>query len=169
MEEDEKFCFVCGAGIPADHPFCSQCGAKAGESGPGETPSATAGSPPPPYGPPGYGPTPASPYTYPYYPITRARTEGLAVASLIIAILSFFICPFIGSAVAVILGYLGRDRIRSAPPGTLEGDNLAHAGIIIGFASLAIHLVIVVIALIALAGVHPWRDIILLGGRLVHL
>ncbi len=165
MDEEKRFCQNCGAVVPPDHPFCSQCGRSVGEGAP-----AAAGPPPPQApvttaAPPAYGsmPPPAYPYYGPAAP--HARTEGLAVASLVIAIASFFLCPFIGSVVAIILGYVARDRIKAAA-GAVEGDSLAHAGIIIGFAVLAVHLVIAIIALIALIAVHPWRDIILFGGFL---
>ncbi len=166
MDEDKRFCQNCGAVVPPDHPFCSQCGRSVGEG----TPPAAAAPPPPqaPVAPPPYGSVP--PPAYPFYgpAAPHARTEGLAVASLVISIASFFLCPFIGSVVAIILGYVARDRIKAAA-GALEGDSLAHAGIIIGFVVLAVHLVIAIIALIALLAVHPWRDIILLGGFLGFL
>ncbi len=174
MEEEKKFCESCGAAIPPAHPFCSQCGTKAGETVPGADapPPASGPVPPsPPYTPPGYGAVPPAAYAYPYYgpPASpAAKTEGLAVASLVISIFSFFICPFIGSVVAIILGYIARDRIE-ASQGRLEGGSLAHAGIVISFAVLAIHLVFAIVALIALVAVHPWREIIVYGAFLTAL
>lgn len=156
MDKEERFCRNCGAVVPPAHPYCSQCGTKVGDVPPGA--SAT---------PRGPGPVPP-PYAYPYCgpPVApHVRTEGLAIASLVIAIFSFFCCPFIGSTIAIILGYIARDRI-SAAEGRVEGESLAHAGIIIGFASLAIHLAISSVALIVLIAVHPWRDIIVYGASL---
>ena len=169
MDEEKRFCPNCGAVVPPDHPYCSQCGRPVGDVPPGAAARPPGAVPIPPVYPyPGPGAVPPTPYPYPYYGppvVPHVKTEGLAVASLVIAIFSFFFCPFIGSTLAIILGYIARDRIRAAE-GRVEGDNLAHVGIIIGFASLALHLVISIIALIVLVAVHPWRDIIVYGAAL---
>ncbi len=173
MDEDKRFCPNCGAVVPPDHPYCSQCGAKVGDVPPGTaaTPPAPGPAARPTYTYPGPGVAPPGPYAYPYYGppvVPHAKTEGLAIASLVIAIFSFFFCPFIGSVIAIILGYIARDRIGAAQ-GRVEGDKLAHAAIVVGFAALAVHLVISIIALIVLTAVHPWRDIIVYGASLAAI
>jgi hypothetical protein len=70
---------------------------------------------------------------YPYAP----RTEGTAVASLVLAIVSFVVCPVILAVVALALGYGARKRIE-ASGGTLKGEGLALAGRIIGWANIVL-------------------------------
>jgi len=65
-------------------------------------------------------------------------TSGTAIASLIFGILSWLMLPFIGAIIAVILGHIARSEIRRAPPGTIEGDGLALAGLILGWIQLGL-------------------------------
>lgn len=58
------------------------------------------------------------------------ETEGLALASLITAVLGIPVVP-------IVLGVMARNRIREAA-GAKDGDGLAIAGIIIGAVSLAL-------------------------------
>jgi thiol:disulfide interchange protein len=74
------------------------------------------------------------------HPTQAMRTSGTAVASLVFGILSWCIMPFIGAILAIILGHSARGEIRRAPPGTIDGDGMALAGLILGYA----HLIIVV-------------------------
>lgn len=66
------------------------------------------------------------------------RTSGTAIASLIFGIVTWVGLPIIGALVAVICGHIARGEIRRMPPGTVEGDGLAIAGLILGYAQLAI-------------------------------
>jgi hypothetical protein len=61
------------------------------------------------------------------------RTSSLAIVSLIFGILAYIFLPGIGALVAVICGHSARSEIRRAPPGTVEGDGLALAGLILGW------------------------------------
>jgi hypothetical protein len=61
------------------------------------------------------------------------RTSSLAIVSLIFGILAYIFLPGIGALVAVICGHSARAEIRRAPPGTVEGDGLALAGLILGW------------------------------------
>lgn len=79
-----------------------------------------------------------APYPPPYYPPKR-ETEGLAIASLVVAVHGFG-CPLIG-AVGAILGHMAKRRIEER--GT-EGNGLATAGIIIGWVTTALTLLLVV-------------------------
>lgn len=97
------------------------------------------------YGQPGYGQTggyPAAPgYGY------AAPTNGLAITSLVLSLLSFF---FIITAIGgVICGHIARRQIRERGEG---GDGLALAGLIIGYifiAFMVIGLVFIVIGVAA--------------------
>ena len=64
------------------------------------------------------------------------RTSTMAVISLIFGILCWVGLPFIGAVVAVICGHAARAEIRRVPPGTIDGDGMAVAGLILGWVHL---------------------------------
>ena len=64
------------------------------------------------------------------------RTSGTAIASLVFGILTWAGLLFIGALVAVICGHVARGEIRRMPPGEVEGDGLAIAGMILGYAAI---------------------------------
>src|SRR5262245_56818335 len=82
---------------------------------------------PPPYGfgPPAYPPNPPS--------------DGKAVLSLVLGILSFFICGLTGIP-AIVLGFSAKSDIR-ASGGMVGGGGLATAGIVTGFAGTAMTMI----------------------------
>lgn len=90
-------------------------------------------NPPPPYTPSsGYGTVGyGSPYSGP------VRTSNLAIGSLISGIVG--LCCCIGSVVGLILGMMAKKEIRESQ-GTVEGDGLATAGIVISLISLILGL-----------------------------
>lgn len=69
------------------------------------------------------------------------RTSTMAVLSLIFGILSYVFLPFIGALVAVICGHAARSEIRRAPPGTVDGDGMALAGLILGWIQIALSVI----------------------------
>lgn len=71
------------------------------------------------------------------------RTSGTAVASLVFGILSWCLLPFIGAITAIVLGHSARGEIRRAPPGSIDGDGMALAGLVLGWA----HIVLCVLAI----------------------
>jgi len=80
------------------------------------------------------------------------RTDGNAIAALVLSIVSFVFCPVIPAIVALVLASSAKKNIR-ASGGTLEGESMATAaqvisGINIGLAVAGFLLVLVV----ALAG-----------------
>jgi len=88
------------------------------------------------------------------------RTSGTAIASLIFGIVAWFGLPIIGALVAVICGHIARAEIRRMPPGTIEGDGMAIAGLILGYLQLVIGLLLVLlfIGILVLGfGVAGWR------------
>jgi hypothetical protein len=85
-------------------------------------------APPPP--PPGGGYTPAAGMQY-----ANRRTDGLAIASLVVGIFSLVCCfillgVILGPA-AAIMGFISRGRITQSN-GTLGGGGLAIGGLILG-------------------------------------
>ncbi len=83
---------------------------------------------PPPPPPAGYQ-QPYTPYN-PYGPQPGQRTEGLAVASLIVSVVGFLCFGVITGPIGIVLGVVARGRIDRDP--TLKGRGLATAGIIVG-------------------------------------
>ena len=72
-------------------------------------------------------------------------TSSLAVVSLVFGCLCWFVLPFVGAVVAVVCGHVARGEIRRAPPGTIEGDGMAIAGLILGYAHLALFLLAILL------------------------
>jgi hypothetical protein len=87
-------------------------------------------TPPPP--PPPVGAPP--PIAVPYQPSPARRTNGFAVASLVLGIVSFFCVGFLFPVplLAVIFGHLALERIARSG-GALGGRGLAIAGAILGW------------------------------------
>jgi len=70
---------------------------------------------------------------------TAARTtSATAIISLVFGVLCWVAIPFVGAIVAVVCGHVARGEIRRAPPGTIEGDGMAIAGLVLGYAHLAL-------------------------------
>jgi Domain of unknown function (DUF4190) len=74
-------------------------------------------APPPRPGPPQYGPPPPG-----------QRTNGLAIASLVLSLASVSVC--ISAPIGAILGHVARRQIAERGE---SGDGMARAGIIIGW------------------------------------
>lgn len=79
------------------------------------------------------------------------RTSTLAVVSLVSGILGWTILPLIGAVVAVITGHLARAEIRREP-GRYEGDGLAIAGLVLGWAALALGVLAIAFVMVFLGG-----------------
>jgi hypothetical protein len=68
-------------------------------------------------------------------------TSGLAVTSLILGVLSWIGMPLLGGIAAVIAGHVARNDIRKAA-GRVGGDGMALAGIVLGYANIALGVLI---------------------------
>jgi hypothetical protein len=105
----------------------------------------------PPGGPvPGYG-GPGQPWQQGppvYYVPQQTRTNGLAVASLVLGIVGLILAGFfaIVPALALILGLVALSQIRTATPGTLAGKGLAIAGVALGSVGIVLFVIIIVVA-----------------------
>ncbi len=64
-------------------------------------------------------------------------TSGLAVASLVLSILSWVLLPIIGSILGLVFGYSARKETRAVPP-VADGDGLATAGIVISWVNIGL-------------------------------
>ena len=80
-------------------------------------------------------PAPAPAVPAPAYPLRQ--TSGMAITSLVLGVLGWTMLPLLASIGAVICGHLARAEIRRNAA-TLEGDGLAVAGLVLGWAMIAI-------------------------------
>jgi hypothetical protein len=84
---------------------------------------------------------------------TPARTTSTtAIVSLVFGIVCWVVLPFIGAVVAVICGHMARSEIRRAPPGSMEGDGMAVAGMLLGYLHLALFALAVVLLFTVFGG-----------------
>ena len=79
------------------------------------------------------------------------QTSTLAVVSLIFGILGWILIPWIGSLVAIVTGHLARGEIRRSPA-TLDGDGMAIAGLVLGYAMFALTIVGIAFLLLFFGG-----------------
>ncbi len=66
------------------------------------------------------------------------RTSVTAVVSLVSGLLCWVALPFVGAIVAVVCGHVARSEIRRAPPGNVDGEGMALAGLVLGYVQLAL-------------------------------
>ena len=108
-----------------------------------------AGSAAVPYGQPAYQPAPPPgavpygqpPYGYPYVP--PRRTNGFAIASMVLGILWLY---WIGSILALVFGYIARNQIRERGD---AGNGMAIAGIVLGWVGVGVIAIAVVVGIVA--------------------
>jgi hypothetical protein len=119
------FCPECGANNPDEAQFCQDCGAPLGEA-------ASQAEPVQPLAPPpSQPPEPRLEGGVP--PEGGPPTSGLAIAALVLGILGVIqVLPVVGSALALLFGYMARSDIRDRPA-ALSGEGLATAGIVLGW------------------------------------
>ncbi|GAA1810665.1 DUF4190 domain-containing protein [Agromyces neolithicus] len=93
---------------------------------------------------PGYGQPAGAP----------AKTNVLAIVSLIASISAFVILPFIGSIAGVICGHIGLSQIKKTGE---QGRGMAVAGLIIGYVGIVLAIIgtIVFFAIIATIAANP--------------
>ena len=117
--------------------------------------------PEPTYETPGYQPITEAPPAGAYPPplglnvVPAARTNGMAIASLVCGIAGWVVFPFVAPLLAIIFGHVARGQIRQSGEG---GGGMALAGLLLGYINLAlavIGVIIAIIVLIAVAAAHP--------------
>jgi len=72
-----------------------------------------------------------------YQPTIQRTTNTPAVLSLVFGICAWVLLPVIGAIVAIVCGHMARGEIRRASPGSMDGDGMAIAGLVLGYAQLA--------------------------------
>jgi hypothetical protein len=80
-------------------------------------------------------------------PVGGGRTNGLAIASLVLGILWVY---WIGSVLALVFGYVARSQI-DASWGQQEGRGMAIAGIVLGWVGVGVLGLVIIVALANLA------------------
>jgi type IV pilus assembly protein PilA len=116
------FCPKCGVSLQKGSQFCDRCGAAVAAQ---------------------FDP-PLAPVTS---PTADGETSGKAIGSLITGIVGLLLFP--AAIAAIILGHLSQSDIRKSN-GRLQGGGLALAGLILGYAVLALIPVILIVAAIAI-------------------
>ena len=118
----------------------------------GEPPSWPPPPPPPPTQPPTqqWAPPPGPPgyqqYGQPGYAVPR-KTEGNAIAALVLSICSFIVCPLIPAVVALFLASSAKRNI-DASNGALDGESLVTAARIISWINIGLCLLGIVLAVV---------------------
>jgi len=143
------FCTHCGQENADSSQYCGKCGQPLGASPVGGSPMS--GSP---MGEPPLGASPLQQGANAFPPPSasaptdpNARTDGKAVASLILGILSLTIFSIFAGIPAVILGHVSRSNIKKSL-GKLKGEGMALAGLIMGYVSfLAIPFILIIAAI----------------------
>jgi type IV pilus assembly protein PilA len=120
-----SFCTGCGNSMAQGERFCRACGRDSAAPAPTVPPAQ-------------FGATPVSG--------EPAETSGKAIISLICGLFFFF---FPASIVAIIFGHLSLSEIKKSA-GRLGGQGLAVAGLVLGYAGVAIIPVVLIIAAIAI-------------------
>ncbi|MDR3645896.1 MAG: DUF4190 domain-containing protein [Clostridia bacterium] len=118
-----RYCTKCGCGCGDDVAYCPKCGSLFSEQQPNnQQPS---------YQQPNFQ------QAYQQPPYMAAKTNGMAIASLVLSIVN--LCG-IGCIVGIVLGFVARSQIKNSY-GAQKGDGLALAGIIIGFVLIGIFII----------------------------
>src|SRR5215471_10879972 len=108
------FCSRCGARLRADAAFCSSCGQVLQS--------------------PGQAPMPGVMTSGTAY--TTTESSGKAIASMILGILSLFFLIIAGIP-AIILGHISLSQVKKSG-GRITGEGMAMAGLILGYVSVAV-------------------------------
>jgi hypothetical protein len=136
------FCHKCGGAVPDSASFCPHCSAPI---------VAVQGIAPP---PPPAGALPASAIPAAVSPQFVPQTDDKAVISLVLGILSMVSFSILTGIPAIILGKAARERIR-ASGGQLAGEGMATAGIVLGWISVGLAVVVVIVFVLMMLYLMP--------------
>ncbi|MBD9369065.1 DUF4190 domain-containing protein [Xanthomonas sp. XNM01] len=82
--------------------------------------------------------------------IPSPQNSSLAIVSLVAGILGWTLFPFLGSIGAIIAGHMARSEIRRTPG--LQGDGMAVIGLILGWASVVLWIVGILVFILFFGG-----------------
>lgn len=142
------FCFKCGSAMSDDAQSCPSCGTARPAMAGTVAPLAPANVPP----------GNASPVVAPRY-VAMQPTEDKAVISMVLGILGLVSFSILAGIPAIIVGNMSRNNIR-ASAGRLGGEGMATAGIVMGWVSVGLAglgvlvVIIILIFAFAAAGIH---------------
>lgn len=94
-----------------------------------------------------------------------SRTSTLAVISLVAGILGWTLLPFLGSLGAIITGHMARSEIRRSA-GTVDGNGLAIAGLVLGWGSVVVTVIGILLAVMFFGGIAALLAWLGLSGQL---
>ncbi|TNJ34915.1 DUF4190 domain-containing protein [Arenimonas terrae] len=118
--------------------------------------------PPAPVSEPAPAPAPAPPAA----PANPGRpTSNLAIFSLVSGLLGWTLLPWLGSLAAVVLGHMARAEIRRSNGG-LDGDGLAIAGLVLGWAMIVISLLTILAVVLFFGGLAVLLGFLGVSGNL---
>jgi len=83
-------------------------------------------------------------------PTTTRPTSTAAIVSLSFGVASWLLLPILAAIVAVVTGHLARAEIRRSA-GAIDGDGLALAGLILGYANLAAGILTILVIMFGVA------------------
>jgi hypothetical protein len=134
------FCPNCGEDAPPTAVFCAKCGTSI-------APQQTAAPPAVGNQPAGYA-APVVPY--PQAVVAHPQDDAKAIVSMILGILSLAGLGILAGIPAIILGSIARKNIR-ASGGRISGKGMATAGVVLGWISCGLMVVVVVIMVLVFA------------------
>jgi type II secretory pathway pseudopilin PulG len=82
-------------------------------------------------------------------PLPDVRTDSKAIWSLVLGVLSVTCLWILAGIPAIVLGHISRSAIRSSM-GRLKGEGMALAGLVLGYVSVALLPVVLIVATIAI-------------------
>jgi hypothetical protein len=82
------------------------------------------------------------------------RDSGLAITSLVCGLVGWTFVPFIGAIAAIITGHLAKKEIRDSR-GTLNGNGMALAGLILGYVQIGLILLSIICFIIFFTALVP--------------
>lgn len=92
-------------------------------------------------------------------------TSTLAIISLVAGILGWTLLPLLGSVGAIITGHMARSEIRRSA-GAIDGDGLAIAGLVLGWGSVIVAILSVVLVVVFFGGIAALLAWLGLSGQL---
>lgn len=92
-------------------------------------------------------------------------TSTLAIISLVAGILGWTLLPLLGSVGAIITGHMARGEIRRSA-GAIDGDGLAIAGLVLGWGSVIVAILSVLLVVMFFGGIAALLAWLGLSGQL---